>query len=152
MVDSNPVIGQLAAGLILLPMLGMMLLTFAVWVYMYILRIGYTLRQRIHPQKLTTPDKVAELIPEPVSYPAYNFRNLLELPVLFYVLCLLLYVTGIADAWDLLAAWIFVGLRVVHSVIHCTVNIVMYRFYAYFASALVLWIMLVRVVLRIALS
>jgi hypothetical protein len=144
--------GQATAESILLPMLGMMLLTLVVWVYMYILRLGYILRQRIHPQKLTTPDKVAGLIPEPVSYPAYNFRNLLELPVLFYVLCLLLYVTGMADAWDLLAAWIFVALRAAHSANHCTVNVVKYRFYAYFASALVLWIMLVRVVLRIALG
>jgi hypothetical protein len=143
---------QATAESILLPMLSMMVLTFVVWVYMYVLRIGYTVRQRIHPQKLTIPDKVAELIPEPVSYPAYNFRNLLELPVLFYVLCLLLYVTGMADSWDLLAAWVFVGLRVVHSLIHCTVNIVIYRFYVYFASAIVLWVMLLRVVLRIALS
>ncbi len=144
--------GQATAESILLPMLGMMLLTFAVWVYMYVLRIGHIVRQRIHPQKLTTPDKVAALIPEPVSYPAYNFRNLLELPILFYALCLLLYVAGTVDSWDLLAAWLFLVLRIVHSAIHCTVNIVRYRFYAYFASALVLWIMLVRVVLRIALS
>jgi hypothetical protein len=146
------VLGEVTAESILLPMLAMMLLTFVVWVYMYVLRIGHIVRQRIHPQKLTTPDKVGALIPEPVSYPAYNFRNLLELPVLFYVLCLLLFVTGIADAWDLLAAWIFVALRVIHSAIHCTVNIVKYRFYTYFASALVLWAMLGRVILRIALA
>ena len=144
--------GQVTTQSILLPMLGLMLLTFAVWVYMYMLRIGHIRRQRIHPQKLTTPDNLAGLIPEPISYPAYNFRNLLELPILFYALCLLLYVTGMADAWDLLAAWVFVVLRVVHSVIHCTVNIVIYRFYIYFASALVLWVMLFRVVLRIAWS
>ena len=144
--------GQVTTQSILLPMLGLMLLTFAVWVYMYVLRIGYTLRQRIHPQKLTTPDKLVGLIPEPISYPAYNFRNLLELPILFYALCLLLYVTGMADTLDLLAAWLFVALRVVHSAIHCTVNIVSYRFYVYFASALVLWVMLFRVLLRIPLS
>lgn len=144
--------GQVTTQSILLPMLGLMLLTFAVWIYMYVLRIGYIRRQRIHPQKLTTPDKLIGLIPEPVSYPAYNFRNLLELPILFYALCLLLFVTGMADTWDLLAAWVFVVLRVVHSVIHCTVNVVIYRFYVYFVSALVLWLMLFRVVLRIALS
>lgn len=142
----------MTAEAILLPMLALMLLTFVVWVYMYVLRIGHILRQRIHPQKLTTPDKVGALIPEPVSYPAYNFRNLFELPVLFYVLCLLLFVTEMADAWDLLAAWVFVALRVVHSAIHCTLNIVKYRFYAYFASALVLWAMLGRVVLRFMLA
>jgi len=141
---------QTTAESILLPMLGMMLLTLVVWVYMYVLRIGHIVGERIHPQELTTPDKVAGLIPEPISYPAYNFRNLLELPVLFYVLCLLLYVTGSVDSWDLLAAWLFLALRVVHSAIHCTVNIVKYRFYTYFASALVLWIMLLRVIWQVA--
>lgn len=110
--------GQATAESILLPMLGMMLLTFVVWVHMYVLRLGYIVRQRIRPQELTTPDKVAALIPEPVSYPAYNFRNLLELPILFYALCLLLYVTGTANTWDLLAAWLFLALRVLHSAIH----------------------------------
>lgn len=38
---------QATAESILLPMLGMMLLTFVVWVYMYILRIGYTVRKRL---------------------------------------------------------------------------------------------------------
>jgi len=146
----SQLIGQPIAESILLPMLGMMLLTFVVWVYMYILRLGHIVRQRIHPQKLTTPDKVAELIPEPVSYPAYNFRNLLELPVLFYALCLFLYVTGSVDEWYLVAAWLFVALRVVHSVIHCTVNIVIWRFVVYFVSALALWFMLLRVLWQVA--
>jgi len=150
MVSPNPAIDQFAAELILLPMLGMMLLTFIVWVYMYIRRIGFIKRNRIRAQDLTTPDKAAELIPAPVSYSAYNFRNLLELPVLFYVLCLFLYVTSSVDEWYLIAAWLFVALRVVHSVIHCTVNIVIWRFAVYFVSALVLWFVLLRVLWQVA--
>ena len=38
----------------------------------------------------------------------------------------------------------FFGLRVVHSVIHCTINRVMLRFLAYMAAALVLWLMVLR--------
>lgn len=150
MTSSGPLVDQLAARLILLPMLGMMLLTLVVWVYMYIQRIGYCIRNKVRTQDLTTPDRVAELIPEPVSYPAYNFRNLLELPVLFYVLCLYLYVTSSVDEGYLLAAWLFVALRVVHSVIHCTVNIVIWRFVVYFVSALVFWFMLLRVLWQFA--
>ena len=150
MVNPDSVIDSLAAELILLPVLGMMLLTLIVWVYMYIQRIGYCIRNKIRTQDLTTPDRLAELIPAPVSYSAYNFRNLLELPVLFYVLCLFLYVTKSVDVVYLVAAWIFVALRVVHSVIHCTVNIVMSRFIVYFVSALALWFMLLRVLLQVA--
>lgn len=129
---------------ILQPLLALMLLTMIVWVLMYVKRIGYLKAQRVPPQKLTTPDKVAAIIPESVQLPAYNLRNLLELPVLFYVLCLYLFATGSVDAAFLVMAWLYVGLRAVHSLIHCTHNIVMQRFLAYVASSVVLFVMLLR--------
>lgn len=128
----------------------MMLLTAIVWAYMYARRLTYIKANRIPPQELTTPEKAAGLLPEPVALPANNLRNLLELPVLFYALCLYLYVTGTADNLYVIAAWGFVALRAVHSIIHCTVNIVMLRFLAYFAASLVLWFMLGRVLLDAA--
>lgn len=75
-----------------------------------------------------------------------NFKNLFELPVLFYGLCLYLFVTQSATSADVYAAWLFFGFRVLHSAIHCTVNIVIARFAAYFGAALVLWFMLARAV------
>ena len=74
--------------------------------------------------------------------------SLLELPVIFYALCLYLYVTGWVDSVHVASAWLFVALRAVHSVIHCTVNVVMLRFLSYFAAGIVLWFMLARVLLR----
>ena len=97
-------------------------------------------------QAYTTPDKAAELLPEAVNYPAYNLKNLFELPVLFYGLCLFLYVTDGVDTGYVIAAWVFFAFRVVHSFVHCTSNIVMLRFYLYSAGALALWFMLGRAV------
>jgi len=132
---------------IFLPFLGLMLLTLVVWVYMYVRRLGHIRQQRIDPQALTTPDRAAALIPESAAYPAYNFSNLLELPILFYALCLYLFVTSQVDALYLGLAWLFVVLRVLHSAIHCTVNVVSWRFASYVASALMLWWMLARALL-----
>jgi len=129
------------------PFFGMILLTLIVWIALYVRRIGYLKRNRIHAQKVSTPDKVVDVIPEHVQYPAYNFRNLLELPVLFYVLCLYLYVSGNVDSLYVIAAWLFVALRAVHSTIQCTTNIVMQRFTAYMAGAVVLWLMVLRAAL-----
>lgn len=128
----------------------MMLLTALVWAYMYTRRLAYIKANRIPPQELTTPEKAAKLLPEAVALPANNLRNLLELPVLFYALCLYLYMTGSADGLHVAAAWIFLALRTVHSVIHCTINTVVLRFLSYFAAALVLWFMLARVLLSAA--
>ena len=140
---------QSPSNAILLPFFGMMLLTAIVWAYMYPRRIGYIVSNRIRPQDLTTPERAATLLPESVEYPAKNLRNLLELPVLFYVLCLYLYVAQSADTIYVAAAWLFLVLRAAHSVIHCTVNRVKMRFYVYFASALVLWFMVGRAALSV---
>ena len=135
---------------ILGPFLGMMALTALVWAYMYTRRLSYIKTNRIPPQELATPEKASKLLPDSVTLPANNLRNLLELPVLFYALCLYLYVTASVDGVHVVSAWLFVALRAAHSIVHCTVNIVVLRFLSYFAAALVLWFMLARVLLSVA--
>lgn len=138
----------MTGGEILMPMLGMMVLTACVWFVLYARRIPAMRKAGRPTQTYTTPDKGTALLPEEVSYPSNNFKNLFELPVLFYGLCLYLYVTGSAGYADVIAAWTFFGFRVLHSAIHCTVNIVMARFLAYAAAALALWFMLARAVVN----
>jgi len=129
---------------ILLPFLGMMVLTAVVWFVLYARRLPAMRKVGKPAQAYTTPDKGAVLLPEAVSYPSHNFKNLFELPVIFYALCLYMYVTATAEQPDVIAAWLFFGFRVLHSVIHCTANVVMARFIAYSAAALALWFMLGR--------
>ena len=132
------------AEAIFLPMLATMLLTAVVWFYMYARRIPAMKAAHIDVQTYTTPDKVAEHLPDAVNYSAYNLRNLFELPVLFYGVCLYLFVTDNVDAFYVVAAWAFFGLRALHSIVHCTSNRVMVRFYLYAGASLALWLMLGR--------
>ena len=136
-------------GAILYPFLGMMLLTAVVWIYMYYRRLSFILKQRIPPQALRTPERASGIIPESAQYPANNLRNLLELPVIFYALCLYLYVTGSVDAIYVGSAWAFLALRIVHSANHCTINRVKPRFFSYFVSAWVLWFMVGRALVQL---
>jgi len=130
------------------PFIGMLLLTFAVWFFMYVRRITFLTKNNINAQELTTPERGAKIIPEEVSYASNNLKNLFELPVVFYALCLYLYATSQVDQVYLMAAWVFFGLRVVHSLIQCTVNIVMLRFSAYAVSSIALWFMVLRVAFK----
>lgn len=66
-------------------------------------------------------------IPEEVEIPARNYTNLFELPVLFYVVCILFFITNTSDAWSVGLAWIFVLSRYVHSYVHISGNKVMVR-------------------------
>lgn len=126
------------------PFFAMILLTLTVWIAMYVGRIRYSLANKIHAQRLGTPEKAVKVLPEEVQYPAYNLSNLLELPIIFYALCLYLFVTENVDALYVIAAWSYVGLRAVHSFIQCTTNIVLRRFAVYMASSVVLWLMVLR--------
>jgi hypothetical protein len=134
---------------LLAPMLSMMGLTAAVWLFMYVRRLGYMLGHGIDAQRVSSPQKMAELIPEAVERPAYNLRNLFELPVLFYALCLVMAQQGWIDALDVQLAWAFVGLRALHSLVHCTFNYVNARFAFYALSSIVLWALLARACLRL---
>jgi hypothetical protein len=119
-------------------MIAMVTLTFAVWVCMYATRFREMARKNLDPQDLSTPGKALALLTES-SGPAANFRNLFELPVLFYVAVLITLILLIQDAWLVSLAWAYVILRTVHSFIHCTYNNVRHRFTAYAASCLVLF-------------
>jgi hypothetical protein len=132
---------------ILQPMLAMMVLTALVWFWLYAVRIPAMRKAKRPLQAYTTPETGALQLPEEANYPSNNFKNLFELPVIFYALCLYLYVTGTATQVDVIAAWAFFVFRALHSAIHCTVNIVAARFAAYAVAALALWFMLVRAVL-----
>ena len=88
-------------------------------------------------------------VPEDLRIPNRNLMNLLEMPLLFYVVCTAFYVTGRVAPGVVSLAWAFVGLRLVHSVIHLTYNRVFHRFLAFASSnivLLVLWIQFARTV------
>lgn len=128
------------------PFLVMMLLTFAVWVYMYARRIPFIRSAKLAPEQLR-PEEFARLQPPAVANPSDNLKNLFEMPVQLYALSLYLFVTSQVDMPYLSAAWLFVVFRILHSAVHCTFNWVMLRFLLYLASSLALWFMAARALL-----
>lgn len=121
------------------PAVAMAALTFVVWVRLYVVRISEMRRERIHPQSLATSAQAAARLRD--TRAADNFRNLFELPVLFYLAVVVAAQTAQINVWVLSLAWAFAVLRVLHSVIHCSYNKVIHRFSVYFAGALVLWLL-----------
>jgi hypothetical protein len=124
---------------IFLPIFAMVALTLVVWLRMYTMRIAQMKRERIHPQAVATSVQAAARLTD--SRAADNFRNLFELPVLFYLALLVAAIAGLVTTTTLVLAWLFVVLRIAHSVIHCGYNKVMHRFQAYLAGSVVLWLL-----------
>jgi hypothetical protein len=76
--------------------------------------------------------------PEALQVVARHFSNLFEVPVLFYVGVLMIYVTQQVSYWAVALAWLYVALRYAHSYVHLTSNDVQVRFGVYLASGFVL--------------
>jgi hypothetical protein len=129
--------------MIFAPFISMMLLSIVVWFYMYAKRIPFLQQSKMDPNKIT-PAELARISPAAVANPSDNLKNLFELPTLFYGVALYLYVTNQVDGTYLIAAWVFVAFRALHSAVHCTVNIVLLRFWLYVISTLALWFMIIR--------
>lgn len=130
------------------PVFATVLLTLGVWVYMYVRRIHFLTSNEIRPGDVSSPAALAAVTPPQVSNPSDNLKNLFEIPVIFYVLALLLFATQQVDATYVWAAWIFVAFRVLHSAVHCSVNIILLRFWLYLISTLAVWFIAARAALR----
>ena len=120
----------------LLPVAAMVGLTTVVAAAMLAQRVREMRQRRISPRAIATSVQSSARL-ERINC-ADNFRNLFEVPVLFYVLCLALTLTQLASPTMLGAAWVYVALRVAHSAIHCTYNRVLHRFAVFAASCAVL--------------
>lgn len=130
---------QLPQYAILLPPCALVLLTGFVWLRVGSDRLGEMRSRRIHPQQVATAKNAAETFQNVQS--ADHFRNLFEVPVLFYVLCGFLAITQLTTLFLLACAWGYVVLRALHTYIHLTHNTVVRRFQSFVASTIVLYVM-----------
>ena len=131
-----------------MPCAAMVGLTALVWLKLYADRLGEMRAKHIDPQALSTVRAAAGQLER--TQAADNFRNLFEVPVLFYVLCVALVLNGGSTPGFVVAAWGYVGLRALHSLIHVTYNRVVHRFLAYAASTLLLFGLWIAFFARIA--
>lgn len=125
---------------ILQPLVVLALWTMVIWLWMYATRIPAMQAAKVNPDRLArNPEtKLDSLLPAKVQWKAHNYNHLHEAPTVFYAVVLALALLGQGTGGALWLAWIYVGLRVVHSLVQVTVNKVMIRFTIFTFSSLVL--------------
>ena len=127
-----------AANAMLEPVLALVLWTFVMWGWMYATRIPAILGARMKMDPTRPRGEQMNQLPPNVRWKADNYNHLFEMPTLFYAVALTLAVAGDGSTASLALAWLYVALRVVHSVWQATTNVIMIRFYLFAASSLVL--------------
>ena len=131
------------ASAILQPVVALGLWTAVIMIWMYATRIPAIGKTDIPDDDMGHPAGM-QLLPSEVRRIADNYNHLFEQPTLFYAIALTIAVAGHVDAVAVNLAWAFVGLRVVHSLVQSTVNIVLLRFGIFVISWLVLIALIVR--------
>ena len=105
-------------------------------IWLYITRFMGMARFKLKPGAVTKEQ--IDALPGWVKNPAANYTHLMETPTLFYALCFALQFLDRANDINMTLAWIYVGIRVVHSLVQATFNFIPLRFLLFVASAVVL--------------
>jgi hypothetical protein len=129
---------------ILAPVVSLLLLTSAVWVWMYMTRLP-AVRQagmKLDPN-LPKGRQMSEL-PARVRWKADNYNHLLEQPTMFYAVALTLALLGAGEGLNVTLAWCYVGLRVIHTLQQTLWNKIEVRFVLFSLSTLVLITLIIR--------
>ena len=121
---------------ILYPVFALAAWTFLVLLLIPFHRVRAGLRREIRAEDFRYGESAT--VPGYVSIPNRNYMNLLELPILFYVVCILFFDSGGTPSLAIKLAWIYVALRVIHSIVHLSYNNVMHRLTAFASSNVVL--------------
>lgn len=132
---------------ILRPVFVMGLLTTLIFVWMLLTRLPAMTKAGLAAQD-ARDTSVLKSLPPHVAQIADNYNHLFEQPTLFYAVAIAIAVLGHVDPFHVQCAWAFTLLRIAHSLVQSTLNIVMVRFTLFLAAWVVLGIMVVREVIR----
>ena len=130
------------------PVMALVAWSLVIWVWMYVQRIPAMQRAGIKPQEARFPGSL-DVLPDAARQAADNYNHLMEQPTIFYAAALAIQVAGHADPMAVHFAWVYVGVRVLHSLLQVTVNLVPVRFLLFTISTGVLAAMVVRELMRL---
>jgi hypothetical protein len=131
---------------ILLPVLTLAFWTFIIFAIMAPARF-YFLRMK-HPQTAAHTKNLKGLLPPWTERVADNYNHLFEQPVVFYAIALSIAVINNIEPLMIQLAWVYVALRVLHSIVQITFNFVPLRFTLFVTSWLILGYMIACTILQ----
>jgi hypothetical protein len=129
---------------ILAPLSALVLWSFVMWAWLYATRIPAMIIGRVVYDPNRPAEEFHARLRPSVRWKADNYNHLMEQPTLFYAVVLALAVMGAGAGLNTTLAWIYVGLRVVHSLVQALVNVVIWRFSIFMAASVVLLILAIR--------
>ena len=136
-------------SLLFQPVIALVLWSFVMWAWLYATRIPAVRKYNVTMDPHQPAAAFHAQLPAEVRWKADNYNNLMEQPTLFYAVAITLAVIGEANAMNLALAWLYVGLRVVHSFVQATTNVILVRFSIFMIASVVLLALTIRAALAV---
>ena len=113
---------------ILTPIVVLIAWTLVMWLWMYATRIPAMRRMKMKLDPTLPPGTLMGQLPPSVRWKADNYNHLMEQPTIFYAVAFVLALTEAGSGINVILAWFYVILRIIHSLVQATVNKIMVRF------------------------
>lgn len=136
---------------ILQPVVVLAVWTMVMWFWLYGTRIPALSSAKVNPDDLVhNPVKgLDQVLPPQVQWKAHNYNHLHEAPTVFYAVAIVLAIVGAGDGLNAQMAWVYVGLRIVHSLIQSIINKVQLRFLVFALSSFALMFLVARAAMAV---
>ncbi len=121
---------------ILLPLIVLVLWSHVILMWMAGTRLPAIAKMKLGPEAGQRTVELGAQLDKRVQWKADNYNHLMEHPTVFYATVLTLAILGLGSGINLTLAWVYVGLRIAHSLVHCTSNIVAARFSLFLLSVI----------------
>ena len=130
---------MIAASPILTPIIALVAWSLVMWIWMYATRLPAIKHAQLVLDPHLPKGEQMNQLPAAVRWKADNYNHLMEQPTLFYAIAFALALLGAGDGINLVLAWGYVVLRIIHSLFQALINKIEIRFVIFVLSSLMLF-------------
>ena len=134
---------------ILQPVVVLVLWSMVMWAWLYATRIPAMQKAKVALDPTLTSAELSARLPPAVRWKADNYNHLMEQPTVFYATALVVALAGQGDGLNAMLAWGYVALRIVHSLVQATTNVIMLRWAVFMIASLLLLALAVRAAMAV---
>jgi len=116
------------------PVIVLIIWSMAMWLWMYATRLPAVSAMKMKLDPEAPRGQQMSQLPAKVRWKADNYNHLMEQPTIFYATVLCLVFLGVVTETVVYAAWAYVVLRVIHSLVQALVNKIEVRFTLFILS------------------
>lgn len=125
----------------LLPVTVLIAWSLIMWLWMYVTRLPAIIKSGQPMDPMKPKSELLSFLPAQVAWKADNYNHLMEQPTIFYAACFVLALLPVASSTALNSAWVYVVLRVIHSLVQALANAINLRFSLHVLGTLPLFVM-----------